>query len=226
MKKPLAWLPVYIDSWLFGSTADELAPDEESTWLRIFLLSGKDEGFIRANETIGYPLPVLAGMIRRDLELVERTVEKCVVAGKIERRENGILYISSWEKYALSGRYRRKLEEDSSPDPSSKKKIEKRRGEESKGKRNTVPKKRNSVPEKRNSPPPASKIREEEVDKDGLLPIPKGISFKAQDALKEFRAEIRNDLRNLASGKRPGWITREGVEKKIGEYNQRVGDLL
>lgn len=226
MKRPLTWIPWYVDSWLYGSSRLELTRAQRSDFLDLVLLSGKDDGWIRANETMAYPPGQLAGMLNIKPEDLEETIGRCIEVGKIKRFENGSLYVVGWETYKLTGRWRRELEKRALPhSPSSKNKSKKRRGEESKGKRNTVPKKRNSVPEKRNSPPPGSQNQEEEVDKDGLLPIPKGLSFKAQDELKELRAEIRKDLRDLASGKRKDWVTREGVEKKIAEFNQRVKDL-
>lgn len=63
------------------------------------------------------------------------------------------------------------------------------------------------------------------MDKDGLLPIPavKDVGFGVRDELVKIKAEIRADLRDLAGGK--SWTSREKVEKRIAEFNQRVRDL-
>lgn len=149
MKAPLTWVPIFIDNWLFGSTADELTPEQESTWLRLLLLAGKDSGYIRANPSLGYPTVALAGLIRRQPELVEETIKRCIAVGKIERFDNGVLYIASWEKCALTERHRRRLEsgqpEDDapplSPVPHSSLEENKIR-KKSKGKRTYGPEKR------------------------------------------------------------------------------------
>jgi len=186
MKKPLPWVPVYVDSWLFGSTTDELTPDEESVWLRLLLLSAKDSGYLRANENMGYPPAALAGLIRRPVELVERAVAKCIGVSKLKRLENGILYVAAWKKYALTPQYRSRLEHGSSPDLSSENKEKK-----SKGEGNNVSKKGTYVSKKGTSAPslPENQARSEyRVSQIGAVTgnVAEGIRRAHEQNLKTF----------------------------------------
>jgi hypothetical protein len=220
MKRPLNWVPVYIDNWLFGSIADEFTPDQESIWLRLLLLAGKDSGFIRANESMGYPISALAGLIRREPELVERTIKRAIDVEKLQSLENGILYVSSWERYRLTPQYRRRLEKGPSDSPRENKKS---KVEESKGKGTYVSQKGNTGSQKGNN-----KDAPPENDDDGLLPIPSGIPFKARDELVSRKADIRRLSRLLAEGKHQDGefrISGEQLERKMQAFNQLVKDL-
>jgi len=159
MKRPLPWLPWRVDSWLFGSSRHELTRAQRSDFLDLALFSAKDDGWIRANENMPYPIAQLAGMLCVRPEELEETIERCIEVGKITRLPNGILRITNYEVYKLTPRWRLKIEKRGlSPLPSSKRKLINRKGEERKGKRNTVPIKRNSVRKKANSPlPPREK---------------------------------------------------------------------
>jgi len=94
-----------------GSTRWELDPAERSVFIDLLCVAGGDDGFIRANPTMAYSLQYLAWIFHAPLELVERTVEKCIKVGKIHRLEDGILYISSWDDYKLDPRRKRELME-------------------------------------------------------------------------------------------------------------------
>lgn len=222
MKKPLTWIPWYVDSWIYGSSRIELTRAQRSDFLDLVLLAGKDDGFIRANATMAYPPGQLAGMLSIEPEDLEETIKRCIEVGKIKRFENGILYVTNWETYKLTARWRQKLEKrgplsDSPP----KEDIEKSRGEESKGKANTVRKKANS------SPPTPGK-QDMELDQDGLLPIPKGLPFEAQDELKKRRAELRRLARMIEAGYKhdgPAQLTPEILEQHKKAFNDRVADF-
>jgi len=115
MKKPLTWVPWYVDSWIFGSSRIELTRAQRSDFLDLVLLAGKDDGYIRANLTTPYPLAQLAGLLCIDPPDLEETINRCVEVGKISRLSNGVLYVCNWETYKLTDRWRRKLgERDSS----------------------------------------------------------------------------------------------------------------
>jgi len=103
------WLPLWRNKWLMGSTRWELDPGERSVFIDFLCLAGADDGYIRANPTTPYPLEYLAGMLQAPLELISRTIEKCVAVGKLTRSEDGILFISSWKDYQLDPRRRREL---------------------------------------------------------------------------------------------------------------------
>jgi hypothetical protein len=74
-------------------------------------IANKDDGFIRANEDTPYPPEQLSGMFRVPLGVLKSTIEKCLRFGKLDRMENGTLYIKNWEAYSLTSRYRRMISE-------------------------------------------------------------------------------------------------------------------
>jgi hypothetical protein len=117
MKKPLTWIPLWIDSWLYGSTRIELTLEQRAIFVDLLALAGKDEGFIRANVEIPYPIEQLAGLIAVSPDLLSRTIERCIETGKIERLPNGTLRIVNWERFKLTRQYRHRLE-NPSPLPS------------------------------------------------------------------------------------------------------------
>ena len=218
MKQPLPWVPWRVDSWLFGSSRHELSRAQRADFLDLVLLAAKDSGHIRANETTPYPIAQLAGLLCVEPAELEETIEVCIRVGKITRLENRTLYVSSWERYRLTPQYRRKLERGSSPDPSSKRRVEESKGEEIKGKGNTVSQKGNS------SPPPSDKD-----DGEGLLPIPKGLPFDVQDELIKRRGEIGRLTRMIKAGCKqdgPNRLTPEILEQHKKAFKARVGDFL
>lgn len=109
-KKPLDWIPLYIDKHLFGSTRIELEPDERSVWIDLLALAGKDSGHIRANEGVPYLTSQLAGLLVIPEELLIRTIEKCIKHNKLKKLEDGTIYVSSWNEYSLSPRHKRRFE--------------------------------------------------------------------------------------------------------------------
>lgn len=112
------WFPFWIDKWLFGSTKFEFEPAERAVWIDLLTLAHKDKGFIRANENMPYPDEHLANMFVVPIELLQKTIEKCIKYGKIEKLEDNSLFVPSIQRYELSKRHKRRL-------------IEKRRVEES-----------------------------------------------------------------------------------------------
>ena len=103
------WIPMWVDKWLFGSTRHELAPDEQSVWVDFLMLSGKDDGHIRANETTPYPISQLSGLLYKTEELIFRTIEKCIKFGKLEYTKNNTLYVCNFQGYELSKRHKRRI---------------------------------------------------------------------------------------------------------------------
>lgn len=105
------WFPLWSDKWLFGSTRHELTHEQRAIWTDLMAVGNKDDGFIRANETTGYPPEQLAGLLCCSQELLETTIKICIEKGKLEDRGNCIYYICNWENYQLSGRYKRLIAE-------------------------------------------------------------------------------------------------------------------
>jgi len=104
----LKWIPLWVDKWLFGSTRIELKPDERSVWIDLMVLSAKDEGYIRANESVPYSPEQLSGLLCINVELLLRTIERCKEVGKIIGKDSA-LYLPSWQEYSLSMRHQRRF---------------------------------------------------------------------------------------------------------------------
>jgi len=107
--KPDDWIPLWIDKWLYGSTRIELNPAERSVWVDLMALAGKDDGYIRANETTPYPPRQLAGMFCVSIPTLESAIEKCLKFQKLERFDSGILRILNWDQYSLSYRHKSRI---------------------------------------------------------------------------------------------------------------------
>lgn len=102
------WFPWWPDKWIFGSMRIECTVEERAIWVDLLSLASKDNGFIRANEEIPYPLEQLAGMLRIPEELFIRTIEKFINLkdksgkGKLTKMKDGTLYVTTWEEYQFS----------------------------------------------------------------------------------------------------------------------------
>ncbi len=109
-KETKLWIPFYVDKWLFGSTRIELAPEERGVWIDLLAIAAKDDGHIRANEGVPYPLDQLAGLLRIPESLLKRTITKCLRKGKLLRCKDGSLYICNWDKYQFTDRHKRRID--------------------------------------------------------------------------------------------------------------------
>lgn len=112
------WFPFWIDKWLLGSTRDELTIEQCAVWIDFLALSNKDEGYIRANVGIPYPLKRLAGLLNRPEKLIQETIDRCLdpKVNKLRREPDGTLYVISHPVYELSKRQKRRLSEDGCPE--------------------------------------------------------------------------------------------------------------
>ena len=108
------WFPFWIDKWLLGSTRDELTIEQCAVWVDFLALSYKDEGYIRANEGIPYPIKRLSGLLNRPIKLIQQTIDRCLEPkiNKLRLESNGTLYVISHPEYELSKRHKRRLMED------------------------------------------------------------------------------------------------------------------
>ena len=134
-KQVPTWFPLYIDKWLLGSTRHELTHEERAIWTDLLALSKKDQGYIRANEGVPYPLEQLSGMLmsqfdtfEKTLGLVTRVIEKCLspAIGKLKKMKGGTLFVLSHEGYLLSDRWERELNKRK-PIPNKRKRIPSKR---------------------------------------------------------------------------------------------------
>ncbi len=109
-KETKLWIPFYVDKWLFGSTRIDLTPEERGVWIDLLAIAAKDDGHIRANVGVPYPLEQLSGFLRVPVSLLRRTITKCLKKGKLTRCKDRTLFISSWSKYQFTDRHRRRVE--------------------------------------------------------------------------------------------------------------------
>jgi len=103
----MAWFPFWPEKWLSGSMRIEFGPAERSIWVDLLCLASKDNGYIRANEDIPYPLEQLAGMLLVPLDLLGEFIKKTIDKKKLTELNNGTLYITKWDKYQLSESFKR-----------------------------------------------------------------------------------------------------------------------
>lgn len=105
------WFPFWIDKWIFGSTRDELTVEQCAVWVDFLALSYKDDGYIRANEGIPYPIKRLSGLLNRSEELIQQTINRCLEkkVNKLRLQPDGTLYVISHPEYELSGRHKRRF---------------------------------------------------------------------------------------------------------------------
>ncbi len=108
------WFPFWIDKWLLGSTRDELTIEQCAVWVDFLALSYKDEGYIRANKGIPYPIKRLAGLLNRPVKLIQATIDRCLEPkiNKLRCESDGTLYVVSHPEYELSKRHKRRLKQE------------------------------------------------------------------------------------------------------------------
>jgi len=115
------WFPFYLDKWMFGSTRHELVlqnsdgtiTDLRGIWVDLLVLSKKDNGYIRANETTPYPLSQLAGMFCVPVDMLKQTIDLCIKYDKIREPKKGIYYVTSTDIYSLSRRHKYRMSQNS-----------------------------------------------------------------------------------------------------------------
>jgi len=101
------WFPFWIDKWLLGSIRIEFEPAERSIWVDLLCMAAKDDGFIRANEEMPYPMEQLAGFLIVPVDLLRTFIDKAINKNKLTKLDNGTLYVTTWEKYQFTDRYKR-----------------------------------------------------------------------------------------------------------------------
>ena len=108
------WFPFWIDKWLFGSTRDEFTIEQCAVWVDFLALSSKDDGYIRANVGIPYPIKRLSGILNRPEKLIQQTIDRCLepAINKLRLEADGSLYVVTHDEYELSKRHKRRLSEE------------------------------------------------------------------------------------------------------------------
>ena len=104
-----SWFPFWVDKWIFGSMRIECTVEERAIWIDLLALAAKDDGYIRANENIPYPLEQLSGMLRIPADRLKRAVNKFVRLKKLTRLTNKTLRITEYKKYQFTNRHKRRV---------------------------------------------------------------------------------------------------------------------
>ena len=96
------WFPFWVDKWIFGSMRIEFNLEERAIWIDLLALASKDDGYIRANEDIPYPIQQLAGTLIIPEDKLMAAIDKFIEKGKLIKKSNGTILVAKWEKYQLS----------------------------------------------------------------------------------------------------------------------------
>ncbi len=108
------WFPWWPEKWLWGTIRIECTPAERGIWVDLLSLASKDDGHIRANEEIPYPIKQLAGMLIIPEQELDAAIKKFLKIGKLIKTKTGTLYVAKWDKYQFSERHKRRIEEEKS----------------------------------------------------------------------------------------------------------------
>jgi len=94
------WVKIFCYERLHGSVTAQLAPDERSVWDELLCLAGLCgmEGLIADHDRRPFPHEYIAHELHISLELLERTLQKCIEEGRITEDELGI-HITNWKTY-------------------------------------------------------------------------------------------------------------------------------
>lgn len=201
----LMWFPIWVEKWVFGSTRHELLPDERSVWLDLLCLASMNDGHIYANEGMPYPLPQLAGLLVIPLELLQRTIDKCLKYEKLEVRKDDTLYVTNWKQYRLSERHRKRFSKKLAS-YINKSRVEYSRVEYSRVKddqnTDTLSQKTDTMSEKRDTPAPA------------VVP---SITAQCRDFMEYYNAKLKAKMwlkRDLTLN----FMRKRLIESRLKEY--------
>jgi len=94
------WIKLYPVDCLQGSIRYQLEPDERGVWYDLlnFAALCATPGIISDKDMRPYPASFVANRLNIPVELLERTIEKCVQEGRIYKNETG-LHITNWAAY-------------------------------------------------------------------------------------------------------------------------------
>jgi len=94
------WVKIWVEESLSGTMRFDFAPDERGVWYDLLVLAGRCrlEGTIAAGEGVPYPHTWIAGTLNIPVDLLDRTLKKCLTSGRIEENHTG-LRIINWDKY-------------------------------------------------------------------------------------------------------------------------------
>ena len=94
------WIKLWVSESLRGTTRFDFTSEERGTWYDLLAMAGdsRQDGFIAPGEDRGYPSEWIAATLNIPVELLKRTVDKCVKSKRLELTPKGIR-ILNWSKY-------------------------------------------------------------------------------------------------------------------------------
>jgi hypothetical protein len=193
------WFPFWIDKWIFGSLRIECSLEQRAIWVDLLALAAKDDGFIRANVDVPYPIRQLAGMLIIDEPLLEAAIDYFVGTKKLIRLKTGVLKVTTWEDYQLSDRHKRRVEKEMSENPA------------------TMAKKPDAIKEKNIK----DKIKKEDTrkkrfSKKEIFEVYEKLGIKKHDSIEDFMDHVFDEMWK-------NWPTEGRVDKKTAreKFNSR-----
>ena len=100
LKMGRKWIKLYCYERLHGSVSYQLTEAEQSIWDKLLCMAGLSsiEGVISDNDGRAHPHDWIAQELHTTEKLLESTLSKCKVEGRITKDEHGI-HITNWTKY-------------------------------------------------------------------------------------------------------------------------------
>ena len=95
-----SWIKLYVTGILHGSIRWQLNAEERATWVDLLCMAGEcgKGGIICDNDSQPLPRSFIANHFNIPLELLERTLEKCEKAHRINL-DNELITITNWTVY-------------------------------------------------------------------------------------------------------------------------------
>ena len=105
-RERMYWRKSWIDENLMGSIRIDLLPAERSVWYDLCDLCGKSRrwGVIERSQGIPYTAEDLSYLFKTPVDIVQSTIDKCMVEGRLQRDDTGALVITHWDKYQIRPR--------------------------------------------------------------------------------------------------------------------------
>lgn len=110
----LRWRKSWIDENLDGSIRKDLTPAERSVWSDLCDLCGKSRrwGYVEMSQGIPYAVDDLAHRFHAPIELVQSTIDKCLIEGRLQQDGSGALVVANWGRYQAVPEGKQKPKED------------------------------------------------------------------------------------------------------------------
>ena len=90
------YVKISVTGWLHGSIRYQLEPDERSVWADFLAWAGQCrlDGLIADNDGRPFPMSFVANQLNIPLELLDRTIKKCVLEGRVELKDDTIVVVN------------------------------------------------------------------------------------------------------------------------------------